>query len=68
MKRPYPSFWMYKDNQDQWRWTYHARNGEAIAVSSEAYVRRVDCRRSIALMQESAPAPVWLPTDLSGQQ
>jgi len=63
--RPYPSYWMYKDFQGKWRWTYHAINGEAIAVSSESYNRRADCERSIDIMKASTYAPVWLPSELS---
>lgn len=61
--RPYPSYWMYRDNRGEWRWTYEARNGETIAVSSEGYVRRADCRHSISLMQVSTSSPVWLPNE-----
>jgi uncharacterized protein YegP (UPF0339 family) len=56
---------MYKDNRGEWRWTYEASNGETIAVSSEGYKRRVDCRRSIEIMQASGSSPVWLPADLA---
>lgn len=60
--RPYPSNWMYRDNRGEWRWTYEASNGKTIAVSSEGYVRRADCRHGISLMQASSAAPVWVPT------
>jgi uncharacterized protein YegP (UPF0339 family) len=66
--RPFPSFWIYKDTAGYWRWTYHARNGEAIAVSSESYVKRSDCRRGIDLMKGSSASPVWTPTDLVDAQ
>lgn len=62
--RPFPSYWMYKDNRGEWRWTYHASNGEEIAVSSEGYKRRADCQRGIDIMRESANSPVWMPADL----
>ncbi|GLK83486.1 YegP family protein [Ancylobacter defluvii] len=63
--RTFPSYWMYKDVQNKWRWTYHAVNGEAIAVSSESYNRRVDCENSINIMKGSSRAPVWLPDNLA---
>ena len=63
-QRPYPSFWMYRDNQNKWRWTYEASNGKTIAVSSESYNRRADCQRGIEIMQGSANAEVWMPADL----
>ncbi len=49
---------MYSDNQGYWRWTFHASNRETIAVSSEGYVRKEDCRHSIALTATSANSPV----------
>ena len=63
--RPFPSYWMYKDNRGEWRWTYHASNRLAIAVSSEGYVRRADCERSIEIMKGSFSSPVWMPTNLA---
>lgn len=35
----------------QWRWRLRASNGKIIAVSSESYVRREDCIRSIELVR-----------------
>jgi uncharacterized protein YegP (UPF0339 family) len=63
--RPYPSYWLYKDTQGQFRWTYEASNGKTIAVSSEAYVRKADCMRSIEIMKGSSNAPVWSPSDIA---
>lgn len=63
--RTYPSFFMYKDNAKEWRWTYEASNGETISVSSEGYKRRVDCERGIELMQQSAGKQTWVPTDVA---
>ena len=62
--RPFPSYWMYKDNKGEWRWTYHASNGLAISVSSESYKRRADCERSIEIMRGSHSSPTWMPSDL----
>lgn len=59
--RPYPSYWIYRDRTGQWRWTYEASNGKTIAVSSESYVRKVDCERGIELMKASFASPVWIP-------
>jgi uncharacterized protein YegP (UPF0339 family) len=55
---------MYKDAKNQWRWTYEASNGKTIAVSSESYIKRSDCDRSIEIMKQSKNSPVWMPTDL----
>ena len=62
--RPFLSYWLYKDSKGEWRWTYHASNGLAIAVSSESYKRRVDCERSIEIMKGSNHSPTWMPTEL----
>ena len=50
---------IYKDIQFQWRWTFYASNGEAIAVSSEAYRNKSDCLHSINLVKASSGAPVY---------
>ena len=63
-QRTYPSYWLYKDNRDEWRWTYEATNGETIAVSSEGYKRRVDAERGIDILKASKDSPVWYPTYL----
>ncbi len=62
--RPYPSYWMYKDNRNEWRWTYEASNAKTIAVSSEGYKKRSDCERSIEIMKASKDSPVWMPSEL----
>lgn len=64
-QRTYPSYWMYKDNRDEWRWSYEASNGRTIAVSSESYKRRGDCERGIEIMKGSSSAPVWFPSHLA---
>lgn len=63
-QRTYPSYWLYKDNRGEWRWSYEASNGRTIAVSSEGYNRRVDAERSIKIMKESYNSPTWYPSDL----
>ena len=64
-ERTYPSYWMYKDNRNEWRWSYDAINGRTIAVSSESYIKRSDCERSIEIMKGSANSPVWFPAALA---
>jgi uncharacterized protein len=63
--RNYPSFWMYKDIQGKWRWTFHASNYEEIAVSSESYETRRACERGIEIIKQSFGCRIWLPTELS---
>jgi uncharacterized protein YegP (UPF0339 family) len=50
-------FVKYGDQANPWRWTYYAANGEAIAVSSESYVREEACEGSIQLVKQPANAP-----------
>jgi uncharacterized protein YegP (UPF0339 family) len=64
-QRPFPSYWLYKDNRGEWRWTYEASNGLTIAVSSESYKRRIDANRGIQIMQASGGSPVWMPTEVA---
>ncbi|MES2058718.1 MAG: DUF1508 domain-containing protein [Pseudomonadota bacterium] len=59
--RTFPSYWMYRDVRGEWRWTYGASNGRTIAVSSESYVKRSDCRHGISLMQGSGTSTVFVP-------
>ena len=49
---------MKQDNRDEWRWKYVASNGETIAVSSEGYKNKTDCRHSINLVKQSKDAAV----------
>ena len=63
--RPYPSYWLYKDTRGEWRWTYHGKNGEEIAVSSESYKRRVDANHGIDIMKASSNSEVWVPTSVA---
>jgi uncharacterized protein YegP (UPF0339 family) len=48
---------VHKDASQQWRWRYVAANGRIIAVSSEAYVGKADCLRSIEIIKGSKDAP-----------
>lgn len=63
--RTYPSYWLYKDNRGEYRWSYDAINGRTIAVSSEGYARKADCLRSIDIMKASNGSPIWMPTDIA---
>ena len=63
--RPFPSYYLYKDARGEWRWTYHGKNGEEIAVSSESYRRRIDANRSIEIMKSSTNSEIWLPKDVA---
>ncbi|WP_127143266.1 YegP family protein [Pelagibacterium montanilacus] len=51
-------FKLYKDAANEWRWTLRAANHQAIADSGEGYVNKSDCEHAIALVKNSASAPV----------
>jgi uncharacterized protein YegP (UPF0339 family) len=55
----YPCYIQRKDAKSEWRWTYYAKNGEAIGVSSESYKNRSDCSHGITLMQGSTNHPTF---------
>lgn len=48
-------FILYKDNQNQWRWTFRAANHQALCVSSESYINKQDALHCIALVRTGAP-------------
>jgi uncharacterized protein YegP (UPF0339 family) len=49
----YPCYRETKDHKGQWYWVYYAKNGKAIARSSESYVKHSDCEHSIELVKGS---------------
>ncbi len=51
-------FELYRDGGGQWRWRLRAQNGNVIADSAEGYVHRTDCERGIAIVKDSASAPI----------
>lgn len=53
------TYWMYQDTKGEWRWRLKASNGAIIAVSSEGYVNKSDCKHSIDLVKSSFSAPVY---------
>ncbi|MFI8226749.1 DUF1508 domain-containing protein [Pseudomonas sp. NPDC085632] len=55
----YPCYWQKKDASGQWYWIYYASNAKAISRSSESYVARADCQRSVEIMQGSASSAVF---------
>lgn len=55
----YPCYWEKKDSKGHWYWIYYAKNGEAIARSSESYVSRTDCEHSISIMKGSSSSPTF---------
>lgn len=57
----YPCYWMYKDKAGEWRWVFYAAgNGEEIAVSSEGYINKQDCRRGLDLVRNSGDPDVGI--------
>ncbi|MGU3359276.1 YegP family protein [Methylobacterium sp. M6A4_1b] len=50
-------FELFRDSAGGWRWRLRSQNGNVVADSAEAYVRREDCEHGIALVKGSATAP-----------
>ncbi len=50
---------IYKDAADQWRWIFYAANHKPIAVSSESYINKSDCRNGVYLIKASVSSPVY---------
>jgi len=51
-------FELYRDSAGGWRWRLRSQNGNVVADSAEAYVRREDCEHGIDLVKGSATAPI----------
>jgi uncharacterized protein YegP (UPF0339 family) len=59
--RPFPSYWMFRDRNGNWRWNYAAANGRVIAASKAAYYHQEGCLRAIRTIQGSTGVPIWGP-------
>jgi len=55
----YPCYWEKKDGKGQWYWIYYASNGEALARSSESYIKKSDCEHSVQLLKQSSNSPFF---------
>lgn len=51
-------FRLYSDSKGEWRWTYYAGNGEALATASEGYVSKQGAFSGIQLVKGCAEAIV----------
>lgn len=49
---------IYRDRKKQYRWRVTASNGRKISVSSEAYKRKIDCKRAIQITVDALL--VWM--------
>ncbi len=52
------SYVLYRDANNQWRWTLLAANNRKIANSGEGYWNKADCESAINLVKGSNVAPV----------
>lgn len=55
--RPYPSFLIYLDATNQFRWRFQSSNYKTTADSAEAYHNFADCLNGIGTL--SSPHPAW---------
>ena len=58
IKRPSPSFLVFRDKEGHWRWNFVGPGGRVLAVSRQAYKRPVGCMRAIRLLKGSSEIPV----------
>ena len=49
---------LYTDRAGKFRWRLIADNGRILAVSSESYIRKIDCRKCLELTKCSMNVPV----------
>jgi uncharacterized protein YegP (UPF0339 family) len=59
-ERSFPSYRLFRDDRNRWRWRYDLRNGETIAVSSDSYSSREECEQMVGALRSSLNAPVWI--------
>jgi uncharacterized protein YegP (UPF0339 family) len=58
--RPFPSFYIFLDDDGQFRWHYqYSGNHKIEASSGEAYHNYEDCREAIDMVKAGYDAPVW---------
>ena len=50
-----PTFELYRDNADEWRWRLVVSNGNIIADSGEGYASKQGAKRGIESVKKSAP-------------
>lgn len=51
-------YYLYRDSQNEWRWTLRASNNQVIADSGEGYSNRDNCLKGIALVKQSSNAQI----------
>ena len=59
-KRPSPSFLIFRDQKNRWRWNFAAANGRVVAASTVAYERREGCVRALRQIRGQGDVPVLL--------
>jgi len=48
------TFYVYRDNRGEWRWTLKAGNNRTIADSGEGYQNERDCRAMVTWIKANA--------------
>jgi len=51
-------YFVFKDDQNQWRWRLYAANNRVIASSDDGYGNKKACLHAISLVKGSVNAPV----------
>lgn len=50
------TFFIYKDQRNEYRWRFTSDNGNIIADSAEGYVNKSDCERGIQIVKQESPS------------
>lgn len=53
------AYYVFKDQNQQWRWHLLAGNNRIIANSGESYYNKQDCVHAVNLVKGSSQAPVY---------
>ena len=64
--RPYPSYLIYLDANQHFRWKIEAANGRIIANSGEGYHNLADCEHAINLVKGTTA--VWETKDVADRR
>lgn len=52
---------VYRDQRNEWRWTFYSENHRKIADSAEGYKNKSDCEHGLHLIALSKGAPIRYP-------
>jgi len=60
--RTFPSYRLYRDTRNRWRWRYERDRNEPLAVSPDSYASREECESMVRQLRSPAEVPLWIDT------